>query len=508
MNWVPPKQPPWVREAPPTVGQSPSSTFASLSIKSQNTSQQTKNESVAYLARVGRTSKLRVSLDVLAPKVDLPTGSFHPFPLGKTPRLHGTKPSWVAQDPTLPANIVASQSFPKVSDPKLSVPSKQVVHADSVDSDDLYGTARPVQPGLINAYDRVEEWRISSSGNPELAITLEKNWEPPPAILERRCRPSTFDHRHSLPPLELTPKSLVEVEKVKESQLHPAEKPPLTAAPSTDSKPPISFAERRATPAVLASGDLLISTDLTPAALVTEEICVCGETITDEDSSILAELNDYFVQSGFGDATVEYKCLSDNGTEIDSELDKTEFEFQALQPFPENADDVEIASVDNQDECGSDEVGAKEFLQSLDDLMVKMVTANETSFESFSAKSDFETHERNEPDTQHLTHIEHTCEKDYDSRSSQELYSFLEHRARLESCTSIESTPAFTMSPTPTASKLITELLSNSDPFSKVVTHVSVGLGETAAGTDTGLDNTEHESNAGLREFLLKSGLF
>jgi hypothetical protein len=300
----------------------------------------------------------------------------------------------------------------------------------------------------------------------------------------------------------------VEVEKVKESQLHPAEKPALIAAPSTDSKPPISFAERSAEPPLLASGHVLISTDLTPPALVTEEICVCGETITDEDSWILAELNDYFVQGGVGDASVEYKCLSDNGTEMDSELDKIEFEFQALQPLPEDADDIEIALVDNQDEFGSDEVGVKECLQSLDDLVVKLVAANESPSESFPAISDFETHEPDESGTQHLMQIKHTCEDDYYSRSSQELCSVVEHREGPESCTSTESTPAFTMSPTPTGSKPITESPSNSDPFSKVVTHVSVGLGETAGGTDTGLNNAEHGSKAGLREFLLKSGLF
>jgi hypothetical protein len=379
---------------------------------------------------------------------------------------------------------------------------------DSDYSDDLYGTARPIRPGQINPHDRVEKWRLSSTGNPDLEITVDTNWEPPP-VLERRCRPPTFDHRHLLPPLELTPKSLMEVEKPKGSQVHPDEKPALIATLNVELKSQVSPVERTAIPPVLESEDLLISTDLTPPVLAAEEICVCGETIAEEDSSILADLNDYFAQGGVEDASLEYKCLSDNGTEIDSELDKIEFELQALQPFPENADDIEVAWMENYDEWGSDEVRVKECLQSLDYLPIKLVAANRAlPFESFPAKSDFETHEPNELERKDLTQVEQIREDDYDSRSSQELCSFVEHRERPDSCTSNESTPAFVMSPTPIDSRPINESPSNSDPFSKVLTHVAVGLGEPAAGTDPGLNDTEQKSTAGLREFLLKSGLF
>ena len=55
----------------------------------------------------------------------------------------------------------------------------------------------------------------------------------------------------------------------------------------------------------------------------------CNETATEDDMSLLAELNAAFIETRYAHVSVDYRCLSDNETEIDSELDKTEFEFGA-----------------------------------------------------------------------------------------------------------------------------------------------------------------------------------
>jgi hypothetical protein len=75
-----------------------------------------------------------------------------------------------------------------------------------------------------------------------------------------------------------------------------------------------------------------------------EDSNICDETAAeDEDSSLLADLNAAFIEAGYGAASVNYRCLSDDGTEIDSELDKTEFEFGALELSYATRDEIDMS---------------------------------------------------------------------------------------------------------------------------------------------------------------------
>jgi len=55
----------------------------------------------------------------------------------------------------------------------------------------------------------------------------------------------------------------------------------------------------------------------------------CNETATEEDILLLAELNAAFIETRYAHVSVDYRCLSDDEAEIDSESDKIEFEFGA-----------------------------------------------------------------------------------------------------------------------------------------------------------------------------------
>jgi hypothetical protein len=53
-----------------------------------------------------------------------------------------------------------------------------------------------------------------------------------------------------------------------------------------------------------------------------------NETVmVEDDSSLLADLNVAFLEAGFGTVSMDYRCVSDDETDVDSELDKIEFEF-------------------------------------------------------------------------------------------------------------------------------------------------------------------------------------
>jgi hypothetical protein len=66
-----------------------------------------------------------------------------------------------------------------------------------------------------------------------------------------------------------------------------------------------------------------------------------GNTIIEEDASILAELDSAFALQqeqieflkmyGTAEGEVDFRCMSDGGTEVDSEFDKIEYEFQLVR---------------------------------------------------------------------------------------------------------------------------------------------------------------------------------
>src|SRR5271154_2309663 len=71
--------------------------------------------------------------------------------------------------------------IPRSSPPQDGDLSWREVHYyddDSEYSDDLYGSGRPLRPSLINPVDKIQEWQASSHGNPEVTQFLENMFTP------------------------------------------------------------------------------------------------------------------------------------------------------------------------------------------------------------------------------------------------------------------------------------------------------------------------------------------
>ena len=140
--------------------------------------------------------------------------------------------------------------------------------SDDEYSEDLYGTGRPVRPDRINPEKTVEHWRLSAHGNPEVTGKLENTFAP--AI-------------HGLG--------------VKKDQPHQAD-----------------------------GIGILIPLNNFPVSTDVEEYGIQEETVRGEGLSILAELNLVFVgpQESSLETPVEYACVSDDVTDVESEDEKIE----------------------------------------------------------------------------------------------------------------------------------------------------------------------------------------
>jgi hypothetical protein len=160
-------------------------------------------------------------------------------------------------------------------------------------SDDLYGTGRPLRPGLINSTEKVHAWRLSSIGNPPLSISPPPRWEvPTPSPPCNTLRRNKCPTRHEL--------------------------------------------------------SLLIPMDLEGLAVGS------GSTVIEEDHSILTELNDVFLKGGHGGDEREY--LEDDETDVDCETGKMVFQFEEVEMVKEgewHGDDRLLEMNESQEDCKS-----------------------------------------------------------------------------------------------------------------------------------------------------------
>ena len=198
--------------------------------------------------------------------------------------------------------------------------SSSIYHDDDSDySDDLYGTGRPLRPSLINSDQRVQEWQLSAQGNPEVTVFLPDTFQP-----DSYEEISVKNH-------ELT--TLLESE-FQASVISKYIKPP----PSTNQLDKNS--------SVFDDLAVLITVDEPTEASIAvdeEEVSSGNNTITEEDASILYDLDAVFAEEIENrSAVLDYRCLSDDDTEIDSEFDKIEYEFQPVQPV--SMDEMKILS--------------------------------------------------------------------------------------------------------------------------------------------------------------------
>ena len=196
---------------------------------------------------------------------------------------------------------------------------------DSDYSDDLYGTGRPLRPSLINSDQRIQEWQLSAQGNPKVTVFLEDTFQPDSH--EEIC----VSNR------ELT--DFLENDFV-------------GSVTSKYVKQPPSINQVDENSSVFDDLALLITVDepTETSIVVDAEEASPGNSTIVEDSSILAGLDPGFTEGMEPtSAGLDYRCLSDDGTEIDSELDKIEYEFQPVQPL--SMDEMKILSSEMEKTC-------------------------------------------------------------------------------------------------------------------------------------------------------------
>lgn len=192
-----------------------------------------------------------------------------PEPISDSPSTKNTEaPSMPKRETTPLATLAPSDDQASPSIPILSKSISRRPQSPTSDfSDDLYGTGRPLRPGLINSTEKVHAWRLSSIGNPPLSISPRQPWEelPPPPHGNQRIE-------------------------------HPS----------------------------MPTFSLLIPVDL-------EDLAVgSGETVTEEDNSILADLNEAFLSGGKVEED-ETRYLEDDETDVDSEMEKLVFQFEGVE---------------------------------------------------------------------------------------------------------------------------------------------------------------------------------
>lgn len=247
----------------------------------------------------------------------------------------------------LSPDIFASKDFPRISvdvhhrsskhntsnnvwRSNLSAKSSSVHYDDDSDySDDLYGTGRPLRPSLINSDHRVQEWQLSAQGNPEVTVFLEDTFQPDSheemsvsnrdltAFLENEFKASVTSKCAELPP------SIDQVDK---------------------------------NPSVFDDLAVLIMVDEpmeTSVVVDAEEISVENDTII-EDTLILPGMDSGITEEmEYQSAELDYRCLSDDGTEIDSEFDKIEYEFQPVHPL--SMEEMKILCKEMEKTCTENE---------------------------------------------------------------------------------------------------------------------------------------------------------
>ena len=184
----------------------------------------------------------------------------------------------------------------------------------------------------------VQEWQASSHGNPEVTQFLETRFQPDsPRVAETT-----------------PPKPTVEaVKTAAASFFHDDFQAAVTSKRATTPPPHHKTAQKPS-----KELEILIPVGSDVVGMVTEMVAQGGgaveegNTIIEEDTSILEELDTAFVMEqeqmeflkmyGVEEGELDFRCLSDGGTEVDSEFDKIEYEFQPIRgEFREEMEDDE-----------------------------------------------------------------------------------------------------------------------------------------------------------------------
>lgn len=232
-----------------------------------------------------------------------------------------------------------------------------------------------------------------------------------------------------------------------------------------------------------------------------------GNTIIEEDASILADLDSAFVAMqedvellrmyGVEEGDVDYRCVSDGGTEVDSEFDKIEYEFQ---PVRGDVSDEEMDfEVEKLDEIVDDQM--KEMLYSvLENETMREESANADGGEIGAEKGD---------STDYGVVPQSNVPKRYEFDIFPPHQSVDTSTCALEDSSSspVQQSQRSTSDTTPEEifhmHSDTLEALASSSSFSNIIFGVSLNDSNKGVGGKEKKDGKED-----LRDFLLKSGLF
>lgn len=405
-------------------------------------------------------TRVRVAKNIFATKS---SGQSLPEPISVAPpsrkQISDSKPGKPANLSLTPYTSFnpTVKPAPKIVKPNLAARPQSPT---SEFSDDLYGTGRPLRPGLINPTSVIHEWLISSTGNPPLSVSATAPWEehpdlPPPIIKPNRL------HEWSLIPIE--------------------------------------------------GEDLPVGS---------------GETITEEDSSILAELNEAFIHQG--DEEREAVRMEDDLTEVGSEVEKIVFEFEwSKGPIPKGAkefegeeSDEDVGSFEIEDLEGGVDDCLSECTGNVSDAEVILETDViwEVCAEGKASKKEFQEREKRfeeAPPTSHEIPRE-LSSKTESIPENTEPQEFQEEPQSLSSQVHEPSIDIETGSNTELKQSIPssfveehiseTQSTTRSDPFATVLSNLKLSKNKVCDIAES--PYLEHAGKQDLRLFLLKSGLF
>ena len=225
-----------------------------------------------------------------------------------------------------------------------------------------------------------------------------------------------------------------------------------------------------------------------------------GNTIIEEDASILVELDSAFVMQqeqmeflkmyGMDEGEVDFRCLSDGGTEVDSEFDKIEYEFQLVRGGM------------SEDEMESDE--GKE-----DDEVRCSAWENKRMAEVFGDAEEVEDGSAKGDAIDFDTLPQQIDSKGYKFNISPPEWSFETRHPSTEDISSSPQTTSVQQSTSniiPQRSFPLSEMVEEPvplSPFSNVI--ISMNLSKSHGKVDR---KDKQDGKEDLRDFLLRSGLF
>ena len=357
-------------------------------------------------------------------------------------------------------------------------------------SDDLYGSGRPLRPSLINPAEKVKEWQASSHGNPEVTQFLESTFKPDSPRLHEIVAPQP-----TIQVVQSTVASFFQDEFEAALTSKPASMPLCEKGEENLSELTEILILLQETPIVATEGGIT-------------RVCggkggVGGTAIVEEDESDLEELDGAFASmqehleiltmSGVEDGHVNFRSLSDGGTEVDSELDKIEYEFQNVPALSEEEMEFEEEELDDMAK------NENEMRDVVDDVEKK--SASEAIGDTQMVEIGFKKRE--------LTDVDTLPEgKDFDQEGSKISVPEPLDTQHTTSSSVSQSSPQLQQSP-----RNIT--LEDSSPPSAGVeerepspfSDIILGVNPSRSDEDIDGKNTK-DRKEDLRNFLLRSGLF